>query len=277
MFVEEGSATPDTTYDGYIETHKHGKTAIGVDISYLSANARLTGFSEGTYPANLEDTFGSAERRYARDNYAMYGFIPLLSGHCADFEINPTVFWMNPSDMYIQINTKSDKRIAKFISEGGYVDLVVFMEKMPQVLSQYEHITGHAPLPPAFAFGYHESKYGYPNEQKVREVIDNLEKVEFPLDVIWLDIDHLKNFAPFAVNYSWFIDLPKFISDLKSKNRYLIRITDPHLLTDPEHIPYTEALAKGFFITDNQGNQAIAPCWPGNSSWPDFFRSDVRD
>ncbi|EAY02699.1 Glycosyl hydrolases family 31 protein [Trichomonas vaginalis G3] len=277
VFIEDGSETPNTEYDGYIETYPHGKTAVGVDISFLSANARLTGFSEGTYPANLVDTNSSSERHYSRDNYAMYGFVPMLSGHCPDFDIVPTVFWMNPTDMFIQINTKASGRIAKFVSEGGFIDLVVFSNKLEENLQEYSEITGLPPLAPAFAFGYHQSKYGYKSQQEVEGILSKLNEIKFPYDSIWLDIDHLQDFAPFTINYTWFPDPQKFFDDRKKQNRFVIRITDPHLPTNLSHPVYKQAFDNDYFVKNSSNQQAIAPCWPGDSSWPDFFRKDVRN
>lgn len=277
MFVENGEHLDDTEYNGFNETYPHGKTAVGIHISYLSPNVRLTGFAEGTYKANLEDTYSSSERRYTRDNYAMYGVVPVLVGHCTEFYYNPTFFWMNPSDTYIQINTKSDSRVVKIVSEGGFIDVIFFIDLIQNVLIQYGHLTGIAPLPPAFAFGYHQSKYGYPNQSKVEEVIQGLKDVDFPFDAVWLDIDHLYNFQPLRINYTWFPTPKEFFGNLSAENRFVIRITDPHLPVDETHKAYVEAYNNSYLILDSKGEQVIAPCWPGNSSWPDFYLNEIRE
>ena len=286
MFLENGEPLEDTQwntntfyYNSTVmnETYKHGKTAVGIDISFLSPNSRLTGFSEGTYPINLNDTYGETERRYSRDSYAMYGFVPMLTAHCKDFKVAPTIFWMNPSDMFMKVSTSSFSRTVNIVSEGGFIDLVIFLEKMPTVLKQYTALTGIAPMPPAFAFGYHQSKYGYPNQEKVEEILNGLDEVKFPHDAIWLDIDHLHKFQPFRINKTWFKDAAAFFKSQSDKNRYVIRITDPHMPIDDEHKQYKELHELGYSIKNSSNLDVIAPCWPGNSTWPDFFRKEVRE
>lgn len=258
------------------ETTKHGKTGVGIDISYLSIDTRLSGFSEGQYPINLEDTNGVPERRYARDGYTKYGFVPLLTGHSSNFRITPTVFWMNPSDMFIDIKTTSNARVVKFLAEGGFIDLVIFLAEMPTVLKEYTHLTGTAPLPPLFSLGYHQSKFGYESQEKVEEVIDGLNNVSFPLDVMWLDIDYLYDHAPFDINYTWFPDPQRLYTKLSKDGRYFVRITDPHLPTNINHTQYNEAHTLDYFEKNASNQEAHATCWPGESAWPDFFRKDVR-
>lgn len=278
LFIEDGEKLDNTEFQRFTETYPHGKTAVGIDVSFMSPKARITGFSEGTYPANLEDTESNPERRYSRDSYAMYGFIPLLTGHCAEFDsISPTIFWINPSDMFIKIITKSTSRVASLISEGGFIDLIIFIDSMPNVLRDYSYITGRAPLPPAFSFGYHQSKYGYKSQQEVQNILDKMNEIGFPHDVIWLDIDHLHNFSPLWVNRTWFPNTAEFFEKQKKLGRYVVRIVDPHLPVNLEHTAYKEAKNLDYFIKNSSKSDAIAPCWPGDSSWPDFFRNEVRN
>ena len=288
LFFENGEPLEDTEWitntffeeaHYQTETYPHGKTAVGVDISFLSPGSRLTGFSEGTYPVNLEDTNGEPERRYSRDSYSMYGFVPMMTAHCADFgEIQPTILYLNPSDMFLQIKTKSTSRVAELVSEGGFIDIIVFIDKIPNILLQYSYLTGYAPLPPRFAFGYHQSKYGYKNQSEVENILDELDAVNFPHDFLWLDIDHLYKNQPLRIDTEkWFYDPQKLYKKQSDKNRYVVRITDPHMPIDEEHKQYVEGHALGYFIKDKDGKEVKANCWPGNSTWPDFFRKEVRE
>ena len=288
LFFENGEPLEDTEWitntfyeEAHMqtETYPHGKTAVGVDISFLSPESRLTGFSEGTYPVNLEDTNGEAERRYSRDSYSMYGFVPMMTAHCSDFgDIQPTILYLNPSDMFLKIKTKSSARVAELVSEGGFVDIIVFLDKMPNVLLQYSYLTGYASLPPRFAFGYHQSKYGYKNQKEVENILDELDAANFPHDFLWLDIDHLYKSQPFRIDTeNWFYDPQKLYKKQADNNRYVVRITDPHMPIDEGHKQYNEAHDLDYFIKDKDGNEVRANCWPGNSTWPDFFRKEVRE
>jgi alpha-glucosidase (family GH31 glycosyl hydrolase) len=52
---------------------------------------------------------------------------------------------------------------------------------------------GPAALPPLFALGYHQCRWNYKNEQDVMEVHGKFEELDFPYDVLWLDIEHTGN------------------------------------------------------------------------------------
>ena len=280
LYIETGEAVTEKSENEIIlseESTKHGKTGVGIDISFLSPDTRLSGFSEGTYPINLQDTT-EPERRYTLDGYARYGFIPLMIGHCQEFgEIAPSFFWMNPTDLFIDIKTRSNERTTKLVAEGGFIDIVIFMSNMSRTLQEYTLLTGNSPLPPIFALGYHQSKYGYESQEYVENVLAKLEEFKFPNDVLWLDIDYLQNHAPFTINFTWFPDPQRLFKSQLAKKRYVVRITDPHLPIKDDHPQYKSAHDKGYFETNSSGQEAHADCWPGMSAWPDFFRSEVRD
>ena len=290
LFIERGEEVPpeevahQVNVDGEVKqvvsevTTKHGKTGVGIDISFLSAKTRLSGFSEGTYPINLEDTGALPERRYALDSYSQYGFIPLLIAHCAEFAgLAPSIFWMNPTDMFIEIKTRSSERSTKLLAEGGFIDIVIFMDTMQETLKQYTLLTGVSPLPPIFALGYHQSKYGYESQEAIQTVVDKLEEFKFPNDVLWLDIDYLANHAPFTINYTWFPKPQEFFQQQLEKKRYVVRITDPHLPISLNHPQYNSAHELGYFELNSSNEEGHAECWPGISAWPDFFRKEVRE
>lgn len=56
----------------------------------------------------------------------------------------------------------------------------------PLVTAAYQKTaTGLPALQQYFAFGYHQCRWGYANWSQVQDVVDNYEKFEIPLEVIW--------------------------------------------------------------------------------------------
>jgi alpha 1,3-glucosidase len=132
-------------------------------------------------------------------------------------------------------------------------------------------------MPPLWAFGFHQSKWGYQNQTKVESIIHKFDQHNIPMDVMWLDLDHLKGKGPWEYNHDNYPD-PKHMTDLLAeKHRHLVRSCDCHMPHWPDHIQYQEALKQRFFIRFQNGSDWYAWGWPGWSSWPDYWNERVMD
>lgn len=260
------------------DTIIHGATAVGIDFSFKGKNTRLTGFPEADESINLIDTSEEPKRVTNVDYYSMYGHVPLVYGHSATQMLS--FFWINPTDTFLKIQTDeaNDRRNIRVLSEGGFLDIVVFTGKINTLIESYTDLTGKPDIPPMFTLGYHQSKWGYKNQTMVENVIDQLDANDFPVDVMWLDVDHLYNHGPFRFNRTAFPNPDELFKKLADRNRYLVRLNDPHIPTDETFPIYVEARDKNYFVRNSDGEtQFKGHCWPGQSSWPDFLNPTVRD
>jgi alpha-glucosidase len=144
---------------------------------------------------------------------------------------------------------KADRNALSFSAEGGPLDYYILAGPTPKdVLRQYAFLTGTAPLPPRWAFGYQQSRWSYSPESKVREIANRLRADKIPADVLWLDIDYQDRNRPFTVDKQRFPDMPKLIADLRAQNFHVVAITDPHIAytpDDPTYAPYQSGMAQG--------------------------------
>jgi alpha-glucosidase (family GH31 glycosyl hydrolase) len=63
-------------------------------------------------------------------------------------------------------------------------------------------LTGFSILPPLFAFGYHQCRWGYNNQETIENIEKNMDLNEIPYDVIWVDIDvKYLHFNYYSINY----------------------------------------------------------------------------
>ena len=62
----------------------------------------------------------------------------------------------------------------------------------------HAYINGHA-LPPFFAFGFHQSKWGYDSSYELKVVAQKYREYDIPLDVLWSDLDYLLDRIPMAI------------------------------------------------------------------------------
>jgi alpha-glucosidase len=139
------------------------------------------------------------------------------------------------------------------------------------------------PMPPMWALGFHQSRYSYYPESRVRFIASNFRERRIPADAIWLDIHYLEGYNPFTWDHDRFPDPARMIADLKSQGFRLVTILDPHPKKQPGWDVYDSGLAGDHFVKDAGGKVLEAPVWPSNaekdpgpSVFPDFSKPAAR-
>lgn len=175
--------------------------------------------------------------------------------------------------------------ILSFGADGGELDYTVIAGPHPRdVLRRYTQLTGRAPLPPRWALGYHQSRWSYFPEARVRRLADTFRQEQVPADVLWLDIDYQDEFKPFTWHAERFPDPAKMVADLRAQGFRTVVIVDPHPTKEPGYRIFDEGVAGGHFVMNPDGSLYEGPVWPinapkksGNSVFPDFTRPATRD
>ncbi|HEY6048897.1 MAG TPA: TIM-barrel domain-containing protein [Sphingomicrobium sp.] len=146
------------------------------------------------------------------------------------------------------------------------------------VVRRYTDLTGKPPLPPQWALGYQQSRWGYMSDADIRGIAGHLRSDRIPADVIWMDIDYQDRERPFTVNTKTFPDLKKLNSDMLAKGIRLVAITDLHVayLPNQGYAPFDTGIAGNHFVHKADGSLYVAPVWPGPSVFPDFTRAATR-
>ncbi len=143
--------------------------------------------------------------------------------------------------------------------------------------SEYLRLTGSPYIPPEWAFGYHQSRWSYPDEKTVREIAESFRKHDIPCSAIHLDIDYMNGYRVFTIDEERFPDLPKLARDLMKQGIRLVAILDPGVKIDPEYPVCREGIEDGHFCTDKDGKPYRAMVWPGWTHLPDFHNEKTRD
>lgn len=144
------------------------------------------------------------------------------------------------------------------------------------VLSELARLTGHMPLPPLWAIGYHQCRWSYEPASQVREIAAGFRARQIPCDVLWLDIDYMDGFRCFTFDQEKFPQPKELMSDLHEQGFKVICMIDPGLKVDPAYAPYAQGRELGHFVTDARGNEFQGEVWPGACAFPDFTSSVVR-
>ncbi len=145
------------------------------------------------------------------------------------------------------------------------------------ITAQFRRIIGKSYIPPFWAFGYQQSCWGYAKQEDFFGVRDNHRKNNLPLDCIYMDIDYMDSFKDFTVNKELFPDFRTFVSDMKSHNIHLIPIIDAGVKNQKGYSVYDEGHEKGYFCTDENGDEFECGVWPGIVGLPDFLNKDARE
>jgi len=167
-----------------------------------------------------------------------------------------------------------------FGSDGGDLDYYFIYGPSPkQVLMHLADMVGRSPLPPKWALGFHQARYSYETEARVREIADTFRKKQIPVDVIYLDIDYQIKNRPFTIDPAKFPTFNQMIGDLHKQGINIVAITDLHIASLPggDYAPYNTGVSGDHFVHNPDGSIYVGKVWPGPSVFPDFTRQSTRE
>ncbi|KAK8802033.1 hypothetical protein WA158_006428 [Blastocystis sp. Blastoise] len=278
------------SFGGNTDSKPFGPQSIGCDITFHDVNY-IYGLPEHAANVLLETTAGDNPHftepyrmfnldvfEYETDKpMALYGSIPLLVG--TGVSGTAGVLFFNPTDTYVDVyNSVNNSISTQWMSEAGIFDLFFFKGPSPSsLLSQYISITGKPQLPPYFSLGYHQSRWNYRDETDIHEVDMKFEELNFPYDVLWLDIEHTNGKKYFTWDDNSFPNPDTMIKQLADKGHKLVTIIDPHVKKEEGYSVYTEIKSHNYAISTSSSSLYEGWCWPGTSIYPDFTDKQVRD
>lgn len=154
---------------------------------------------------------------------------------------------------------------------------VIDGDKPIDIVREFRKAIGKSYVPPFWAFGYQQSRWSYPDEKAVDNVIKKYDEAEIPLDCVYLDIDYMENFKDFTVDENKFPDFSDYVSKKKEQGIHLIPIIDAGVKKEDGYDIYEEGIEKDYFCKNEDGSTFEGAVWPGIVGFPDFLRKDVRE
>ena len=172
--------------------------------------------------------------------------------------------------------TKLDELQISF--EDLDADLYIIEGGSPlEVVSAFRHIIGRSYIPPRWAFGFGQSRWGYKNESDIRRVASEYKKAGIPIDMIYMDIDYMERFKDFTVDEEAFPDFPNFAREMKENGIHLVPIIDAGVKIEEGYDVYEEGVKGDFFCKKENGENLVAAVWPGQVHFPDFLKDSARE
>ncbi|MFB9330804.1 TIM-barrel domain-containing protein [Paenibacillus aurantiacus] len=172
---------------------------------------------------------------------------------------------------------RSDQESYTFQTTSGTIDYYfVHGPELKDVIRGYSRLTGTMDLPPAWAIGYHQSRYSYMSQEEVLTLARTFRDKQIPCDVIYLDIHYMDEYRVFTFDPVRFPKPEAMIAELKEMGIRIVPIVDPGVKKDPEYAPYQEGIRNDYFCRKLEGEIFIGNVWPGASAFPDFTDEYVR-
>ncbi|XP_066973212.1 neutral alpha-glucosidase AB isoform X2 [Macrobrachium rosenbergii] len=293
----------EETFKGHTDSKPNGPSSVGMDISFVNSK-HVYGIPEHADSFSLKETTSTDPYRlynldvfeYEVDNpMALYGSVPVMVSHTAQQSVG--IFWHNAAETWIDIKKLPDTNVVSSItgffsggdsdppqvsthwfSESGIIDLFVMLGPRPtDVFRQYGEITGNNPLPPLFSLSYHQCRWNYNDEEDVRQVHENFDKYDLPLDVMWLDIEYTDGRRYFTWDTHKFPHPLEMTANLTARGRKLVAIIDPHIKRDSNYFFYKECHDRDLFVHTKDGAEFDGWCWPGSSAYLDFTNPEAAN
>ncbi|GAA0137413.1 glycoside hydrolase family 31 protein [Paenibacillus sp. YSY-4.3] len=278
--------------DGRLDFHNAAEELVSSEIETFRAARSEFGcrrrMEPGTHIYGLGENTGFLDKKgenyelwnsdvydpHVPDIGSLYVSIPLLIHFRYD---RPAygIFLDNPGRT--SFDMRSDREAYTFKVHSGAIDYYFILgPELKDVVTRYSGLTGRMELPPAWAIGYHQSRYSYMSQEEVMELARTFRDKHIPCDVIYLDIHYMDEYRVFTFDPVRFPNPRKMIAELRDMGIRIVPIVDPGVKRDPDYLPYREGVRQDYFCRKLEGEVFIGDVWPGASAFPDFTEEEVR-
>ena len=170
-----------------------------------------------------------------------------------------------------------DKTKTSFWADGGELQYYyIHGPHMMDVVKSYHLLTGTHPMPPLWALGYHQCRWSYYPETKVRKITRGFRENKIPCDGIYLDIDYMDGYRCFTWNNKYFPDPKKMIAELAADGFKTVVIIDPGIRVDDNYEVFKQGKENRYFCRRSDDYFMEGHVWPGRCQFPDFTNPEVR-
>jgi alpha-glucosidase len=161
---------------------------------------------------------------------------------CVPFIWSPSGYGIlianNIKDMTRQITWSDSNGILTWIVPDGFADVYLMAaHDGPGVLGAYARLTGSAPIPPRWTFGFLLSRWGYKDAADVQDKWQQFRDRKIPVDAFIYDYDWYKNDWEF--NSSTFPDPAANLAKMHAMNLHFVGIRKPRV--EAAHADYAKS------------------------------------
>ena len=245
------------------------------ETQYFGLGDKIT--DDGTLRGQSFENWNTDAYAYELDDHRdpLYRSIPFYTALNGDGNAYG-IFLDNTYRSHFDFDSKNNNTCT-FSAEGGCMNYYfIYGPELTSVSKRYAKLTGTPELPPLWGLGYHQCRWSYYPEDRVRELARSFREKEIPCDAIYLDIDYMDDYRVFTWNKDRFPDPKKLISDLKENGFETIVMIDPGIKVDEDYEIYQQGLENDYFCKRPDGELMIGPVWPPKTVFPDYTNPKVR-
>ncbi|MCU7495807.1 MAG: DUF5110 domain-containing protein [Ignavibacteria bacterium] len=170
-----------------------------------------------------------------------------------------SIYFENTYPGYWNFGQNNSRTLSYRASDGELSYYIISNEGIAGHLEEYTWLTGRQPLPPRWAFGFIQSKFGYRNEDEARAMVQTMQQKNLPLEAIVLDLYWFKNMGDLSWNLSQWKDPFGMMSDFLSQGVKTIVITEPYVTESSPN--FSVAASQGYFAKNSQGAPYVFSGW----------------
>ena len=165
-----------------------------------------------------------------------------------------------------------------FSSVGPAFRVIVIEKDSPQeVMKELGKLTGTIELPPLWSLGFHQCRYSYYPDERVKSLADTMRLKNIPCDVIWMDIDYMQDFKIFTFDSIHFPN-PKETNDyLHQKDFKSVWMIDPGIKAEKGFFVYDSGEKINAWVMTRNDSVFLGKVWPGDCVFPDFTQTKVSN
>lgn len=187
------------------------------------------------------------------------------------------IFFDNTFRSYFDFGKENNAKTS-FWADGGELQYYyIHGPHMMDVVKRYQTLTGTHQLPPKWALGYHQCRWSYYPETKVRAIAQGFRDHKIPCDAIYLDIDYMDGYRCFTWNKKYFPDPKGMIKDLANMGMKTVVMIDPGIKVDDNYWVFKEGKENNYFCRRSDDYFMEGHVWPGRCQFPDFTNPKVRE
>ncbi|WP_210518611.1 TIM-barrel domain-containing protein [Hymenobacter terricola] len=190
------------------------------------------------------------------------------------------LFFDNHAPGYLDLG-KTDKNVLEYGGEGlaSLSYFVITGRDQAEILNRYTALTGRQPLPPRWALGLIQSRFGYKTEAEMQQVATRMRHENFPLDALVLDLYWFGGTTRQG-DLSWyqpgFPDPAGMMSRLNQQGVKTILISEPYVMRTSRND--STVRTRGLVGTTAAGRPfTVASFWAGPASILDVFKPAARN
>ncbi len=186
------------------------------------------------------------------------------------------LFVDHPGRVEFDLAKQDPERVEATVA-GSLVYYAIAGPTPRRVLERYTELTGRIGMPPLWALGNQQSRWGYETADEVRSIASEFRARGIPCDVIHLDIEHMDGYRVFTWDPERFPDPPGLIAELRERG----------LPGGHDHRPGRQG-RRGLralhhrprprlFCLTARGDEFHNVVWPGLCAFPDFTNPATRE